>query len=440
MTNPTFQEAELFAGSGNMEVPRAEALPADASEAASAIEPHILLINALGNLRQASRLNGYITVSTRDIDSSNRAAIKRIQNVRAKRGQHTTQAQSAYSEAIELLYAQGATTEELQELGINSLTAFIKNNYGPHKHKENIALSRLIRQEAERRSRDLETAVTSVNREHGLRPHKPEPATADKELEKLGKRTRMEVVQNDPRAGFLPATHREKGRVVIFLDYLDNRDYPFGVNDQLKEVFLKVKRENDGDVGEGMRAVESIAWELCDYLQDAALTHQQLVDLRTDALDVRPDVKVVDDELANHPGMERIISYLSRLEWMEFGEVNGLGRDPLRSTEERWTHQGEGRHKIVRSPFTRPDRTQTFEKYIEKRKKTLTFSEVKWVIDEAIDNEVHRMKFMARRLKEMEIYSGYPEAVQDAIDEGLNSLASISGLQLASNEHLGRTT
>lgn len=437
MTKPASQEAELFVGAGALEAPRAEALPADAPEAVSAIEPHILLINALGSLRRASQLNGYVDISLRDLAPGDQAAVKRIETVKEKRGKQTADAQKTFKEALELLGAQGVTEEDLQTLGIKSFSAFVTNYYGAHKHKANVSFARLIRQEAERRVQQPDVTVSQVNRGHRLRPHQPLTKEKDKELEKLDKRAKLEIVPSDPRAGYLPSTHREKGRVGIFLDYLDNPDYVFGVNNQLKEVFLKVKRENDGDDEKGMRAVESIAWELCDYLQDAIRARQQLMSMREEVLDIHPDVKVADDELASHPGMVDIVSYLNRLEWLETGQVRGLNRDPLRSTEDRWAHEGEGRHKRVHSPYTSPNRTEAFEKYIAKKLKTLTFGEVKAVIDEVIDNEQHRAIFMARRMRDMEVYSEYPEAVQAAIDEGFASLAEAAGLQLTANGHMG---
>lgn len=401
---PLQDQGELFVDFSGLEEVRSAALiegnPADAP-----IEPHILMLNALDKLRAVSQLDGYVTMGSRDQVPGDVLNAQRVEAAKKKRGDEAVSSQTFFHQALDLLKARHTTDEELKELGIDSFSTFMKNYYGSHKHTENVAFAKLIKQEALRLRADPDISVSMANRTKGLRPHKARKIPKDPELLRLDTMGRLEALQNDPRAGFLPATHNEKNQVMAFLDYLDNPEYPLGINNQFFEIANHQEREKTkqrGAIPGGVRSVESIVHEFGDYFTQSAKQLAALRDLETKIAECpNPHVTLAEEIGKQHPAYGAFTRFVDLSTLRDKGEVEYGIEYPLRTKEDRWAEGNDpGKHKVVYDQYTAQKTDVVFDVRIQVVTGLLRIGTARKLIREAVVDQTNRHKFMAKRLRE----------------------------------------
>jgi hypothetical protein len=238
------------------------------------------------------------------------------------------------------------------------------------------------------------------------------------EADKLDTRSRMQAILGDDRAGFLPRSNGEKNIVLSYLDYLNNDDYPEGVPHQWFEVMTHVQKYRPPTAdrpkpkryaaSDGIRAVESIVWQLADYYADAQAAVRELRVLQTETDNILPSLKVLEADEANRtlPGLERLIRGHDIEAYVKKGQVIAPVADPLAGTVSRFvdsTERGPGRHKVVYDQYTQPDRAKKkpqLEAYLQARCADLTVKEVQQLLPGILEGEQKRAAFMQARLED----------------------------------------
>ncbi len=245
----------------------------------------------------------------------------------------------------------------------------------------------------------LQDAETAKNRQEGLRPH-----SANNEDQKLSSRQRLEAILQDPRAGFLPATNREKTTVISFLDYLDNPQFPMGANNQLFEVHRRRSKEGMGEI-HGVEAMRSIAYELTDYLHNSAEQLQALRDLRALVADCpNPAVTLAEEIGQKHAGYAPLARFLDLTELATKGQVTGLGlMDPLLTVEDRRPHDEPHKNKTVEDSYTAKAPEPQYKERVEAVAVEVTIGSARGLLQAAITDQQKRFEFMRARLEETEL-------------------------------------
>lgn len=411
---------------------------ADPGQSASInrIEQKIHLLNSLGHLAGANMMQGLLTIGPEGVaDRYGDEASRVVLAAEQKRVNHIERAkwEFAWATGRFVLEESGIMTGvEAKALTRSMFSDFLKKYHLPEDRK----IQWDYRRQLEMEVRELQSDRTLFNREQGLRPYQPATKTSEgspsaheiKELAFLDTKQRLEAIAEDPRASFLPATHREKNLVMTFLDYLDNPEYPLGINNQFFEVVAHAQKVKRAGVKAGVRAVESIVWEVGDYLANASESVQVLLELRAALRGCSPRVTLTETVGDEHAGLAPLIRYMNIREYLKTGTVAGLKRDSLRTAEERRTAEGPGQHKRVHDQYSRPDRTQAFDKYLRKRPSSLTVGEAWPWLDEAISNETMRANFMAQRLGDVAVLGQYltMQPVTEAAKTSLSVLQEVA--------------
>lgn len=287
--------------------------------------------------------------------------------------------------------------------------------------KASVSKRKELRELLESRIQDAQDDITIANREQGQRAYKKDN-TFKREKEPIpSPAERLRVIKADPRAGFLPTTHKEKNIVLSWLDYLDNPDYPLGINEQLNEVFThaqKVSRTNAPNdkaalrgVASGKRALESITYEIVDFYEAARDQGKALADLQIKIANCpNPNVTLQEEVGDDHPGYAPLIRYLDLQEMIEkasdpdYRASFSVPLNPLRTRENRWAKSAApGRHKIVQDEYTATDVDPFYEDRVVGRVSELTIGELRIVINKAITDQLLREHFMKSRLEDLEL-------------------------------------
>ena len=396
------QESLLVVGyySGQLEVRDFEEQPTE-GWAVPLVERDIHLQNVLTLLGQISLREGFQQAAT-----SGRADLRERYGDRleetvagsiAKRGELHKQAKWEFARAFGL---QPDSTQTEKTAAKHAFTAF----RGKFAHQTNAQRRFNYRKKLEQNVRVLQEQRTAQNRASGARPHKAPRKQADPELPKLGTIDRLQALHEDPRAGFLPATHKEKNQVMAFLDYLDNPAYPLGVNNQFFEIHNHQEREKEkqgGAIPGGARALESIIYEFGDYLTQSTHQLEALRDLELRIGECpNPTVSLAEEIGSEHPGYASLVRYIDLATVRDGGQVPGI-KDPLRTKEHRWAAGKEpGKHKTVHDIYTRPDPSETIKDHVAERVQSLTIGQMRQIISEAVTDQELRRSFMAQRLRD----------------------------------------
>lgn len=253
---------------------------------------------------------------------------------------------------------------------------------------------------------------TSYNREHGLRPHAPNKArvrrsTEDKKpaLRNLTSRERLVAVQEDPRAGFLPANNDEKNKVLMYLDYLDNPLYPLGINNQFFEVFTHqqhLKNKPNG-LELAQQAMVSIPYELGDHLINSTESLAHLRQLDEEVSDCpNPNISLLEVEgiSPDHPGLGALIRYRDLRELRDKQKLPVGIKDPLRVKEDRRPHDEPGKNKTLEDLYTRKELTEEMKAYIIGQAGNYAVGQVRKLVKAAIEDQEMRQAFLAARLRD----------------------------------------
>ncbi len=423
--------------------------------AVDVVEQKLHLINTLGYLAGASMRSGLVRAG-QDVlnDRYGDEASKVVTGAENQRVILIKKAKHSFARATGhfTLVDSGLTTEtDARRLTTAMFSDFLKKYYGPRHHEALHDYRLQLESEVDSliASHDSESSISMFNRQNGVRNHRSDNSVHvivdyGEELEELGTRGRLEAILGDPRAGFIPTTNNEKNQIVSWLDYLDDPEKPLGIINQLREVFVRAQRPSKKGrslgVKYGVRAVESIAWEVGDYLQSASLDLANLQSLRTSVdQDQRPTLSLYDDlhksgsdEQGDSPeelfgqdtnGLLTYIQWLDIKEFMEKGNWPGPVASPIVGTEDPPRSlrpkfdSSPGKRKTIFDQYHRPDITEEFKAHIISRAKTITFRDIRSNIDDCISNSERRLDFHNRRFTELAEYDDGPSSpVREAVN------------------------
>jgi hypothetical protein len=262
--------------------------------------------------------------------------------------------------------------------------------------------------------------VAEHNREQTLRPHKSENTQSEK-VDKATKGTEEQEDRNDglttreklialyedPRAGFLPTTHREKNWVTTYLDYLDNPEFELGPQNQLIEVanFHLKHHKLDAGFDYGIQAGRSIAYEFAD-LFEAASRELEMLEAVAERLQetFNPNLSLA---VAMDAEIEQAIPLIRYIDLVEFrkrgaishdyrGKNQNLRIDPLRTRRnEDIVEANSDKNKRLEDPYMRADRGKddAITKWMKKRALQLRVGEVRQTVADAIVDQRRRRNF-----------------------------------------------
>lgn len=210
---------------------------------------------------------------------------------------------------------------------------------------------------------------------------------------------KLQALQNDPRAGFLPTTHQEKNQAIELLDYLDNSDYKAGLGNRLQEIFLHQKALL-GPV-RAKYALMSIAFEYGDYLTSASRQLSDLYLLEAKVSECpNPSPTLAEEIGESHPGMAPLIRYMDLSEVRSKGFLSGVGFDPLHTIEDRNSELEPDKNKNIEDPYTgkHPDPI-VLDRIIEKTH-SLTIGATRESVKAAIKDQTARRDFWLERMRQ----------------------------------------
>lgn len=231
---------------------------------------------------------------------------------------------------------------------------------------------------------------------------------------------RLLAILDDPRAGFMPSTHREKNAILAYLDYLDNHEeYPFGIANQFLEVFTHRQKSSGGrgNILEARRSLISLAYELGDYYENATAQTAALADLQARINDCpNPNVSLQEEVGTSHPGYGALIGYIDTMELLKKGEISGPHNEfsVLHDSEDRPDAEpipvevDLDKHKTVEDPYTTQEPDDIVAKRIADKVRTMTIGELRTVVGEARANQEARALFMRSRLEELSVFETEP--------------------------------
>lgn len=254
-----------------------------------------------------------------------------------------------------------------------------------------------------------------INREEESRPY---ISTADQkrdvkrdgtEYPLLSSRERLQALQDDPRAGFLPKNDREKIKCFTYLDYLDNPEYPLGINNQFIEIFIhQQKGKSSGKLELARDAVRSVTHELHDHLTDAQKSLSSLVALEQDLDGCNPNLYLSDDVDTDHPGVAVLIRYRDLAHFRDTGEKPAGMANPLRAVEDRRPHDDATKNKTVADLYTAVNRPPEMDTYIDEEAHGMTVRQARKLIKQAIKDERARGIFLQDRMDDLAQTPGLP--------------------------------
>lgn len=224
------------------------------------------------------------------------------------------------------------------------------------------------------------------------------PVELTRKQERLTTTQKLQALRDDPRAGFLPASHAEKTKALAFLDYMDNPVYPANIAHQFQEVFLRQYKKLDLPREAAAATLTSIGFELGDYFLQARKQALALTDLaaRIDECP-NPNVTLVEELGDSHPAYAALVRYLDILPVREKG-TQITPKDPLRTKENRGPQLFEGKNKTVEDSYTAETPVPAVRERIVERVHTLTIGELRSASKAAAANEQKRSAFWAARL------------------------------------------
>lgn len=415
------------------------------------IEQKLHLINCLSRLAAASKLAGLVTAGPEAVkDSYGTNAPKVVEGAKKKHPELLRQARWSFARGVGhfALIDSGLMPKQAAEAQTGAMYAKFESLYSAAENNKRLSdYRRLLQKQVAFLAGDLEVTASAFNRKYGLRPHKPasrgpsETITGENadELPGLDTRERMTAILFDPRASFMPKTHREKNLVLSWLDYLDNPEYPLGVMHQLYEVLRHSQRPDREKIIRrgarfGLRANESICWEVGDYMLDAARQLKAIQALRYDIADFSPKVLLSEEFQSplDHHGLRAWVRHRDLKIFIERGEVPGLdGSDPLATSEQRlkpktFGDTDTGKHKNILNQYTRADIKEPFQQHMEELLSTATIADARADLSEVAEDLGAEYGFMRKRLAEMQVRGS--QRVKKAVQQIFTELQSLDAV------------
>lgn len=271
-----------------------------------------------------------------------------------------------------------------------------------YSHRRQAPARALLYESLRDRVTTAQSRTTIQNRELGLRPHKQQPAaTISEELRTV---ERLEALRDDKRAGFLPTTNNEKNYTLAFLDYLDNPEYPLGINNHMIGIFnhqARLDKPNRYDVAR--QAMASIPYEIGDSLENALMSLQALRHLETEVADCdNPRVPLTEISEGLEQAFGPLIRYRD-LAALRNRKSSGLPvKDILRSKFNRNQPQTlPNKNKTVEDKYTGSKCSDVMDQYIAVEISKLTVGKTRRLVSAAIADQELRQDFLERRLREL---------------------------------------
>ncbi len=369
----------------------------ESGPAVNLLERNIRLQNVLDLLKEKQRLENYRWVLGRDTDLDDEVRDARVESTSASIINVTkhTKEQFAHAAGMYALIDSGVDEHIARRTTRSAFSDFLQRGSGIRDDKKAKALRTRLEE-----AYPLIEATTPIDipmNEAEATAEEP-PGTSRVSRERRAAREDIMRIRSDDRAGFLPATHKEKNLVLPWLDYLDNPDRPRGVWHQLEEVFAHQQKHHHGISG-GVEALRSIVYEVTDYANNAGASVHALEDLqaRIDDL-VHYRYSLAEEFGDSHDAYAVLARHI---------DITGLLRQNPRSTadmmttkEVRWEHEGSGKHKRIEDQYTTETPTEAYQKRIETVAAT-PIVEVRSVIAAALLSERRRAGFYTARLEEI---------------------------------------
>ncbi len=381
-------------------------------------ERSIHLQNAITYLAHMSMLNGFLSfgdLAERTYGDRATAvrqnASDRIEQLSRSAKREFAQATGHYS-----MIEAGEPVVDVKRSTRRDFSDFLKNYYGPRHYKKAQAYRRQLADDLElMRGQDVSEAGADQNQSRVYR--KPEHG-----LTKLDNHEKLSALLDDPSAGFLPATNREKTKALTLLDYVNRPD---GTADQHMEIFTHVQRfeyKNSG-MREGLRAVESNIYEMGDYAADAFHSHEKLSELQMLVSEVLNPKLTLEVAIGpEHPGFAVLKRFtdLRELYRAKYAKVMYYTKDPMCTTEDRTSRVGEGKHKTIHDRYTEPHPQPHIIEAIQEFAATTQIGDVRQLIADALSNEERRAVFFMERLHEMRALSAVSRVFDLVVDVANN--------------------
>jgi hypothetical protein len=221
----------------------------------------------------------------------------------------------------------------------------------------------------------------------------------------LNTKQKLEGLRDDPHAGFLPATNREKNVAFALLDYIKNPSYKADAANQIQEIFIhQAKPKVEGEKFEprkGRVAIKSVMFELGDYLVQS--TRQMIALNKLSELVAacpNPDATVLQEIGMAHEGYGPLVRYMDLLAIREHG-TQIAEFDPLTTLEDRGPNQDfQGKNKTVEDRYTAQYALPEVIEHINMQIAALTIGDIRQTVVDAAANEEKRAHFWTERLGE----------------------------------------
>lgn len=219
----------------------------------------------------------------------------------------------------------------------------------------------------------------------------------------LETREKLQALNDDPHAGFLPFSDQEKVQAFEMLDYLGNsRQYPAGLGNRLQEIYLRQRRLFDDQ--SARRAMWSLAYEYGDFAANAHTQLTALQQLQAEfAVDhYNPNVTLEEDFPDGHAGFIPLIRYMDVVTLRDHG-VQLTPFNPLKVVTDRAVaanNEDNIRHKTVTDPYTAKHTLKPVQERIDEVVHTTRIGEVRIPLDAAVKNEQARYDFWVSRLRD----------------------------------------
>ncbi len=390
----------------------------DPELAVSLDERSIHLQNSITYLAHMSMLKGFLSYgSLAEQEYGERAeTVRRNATDRIARLSVDAKKEFAAASGHYDMIEAGHPENEVKRQTRGMFSDFIKKYYGGRHYKEAQAYRRHLANGVDMR-RDGQPVEVEVRPMHVVPPV---------EYETLNNHEKLEVLLEDPNAAFLPATNREKTTALTLLSYVND---PKGTSQQRLEIFRHAQRFGFKNAGarQGIRAVESVMYETGDYAANALQSHNRLLllqDALGDVLNPNLTLEVALGE--HHPGYGPLLRYieLRKLYDAEEEKVLPYPVDPMRTVEDRWTREGEGKHKVVHDRYTLVSPEERVKEEMEELARTTRVVDARGIIPDALTNEEARAAFFTERLKDLEnldkvsrVFKGVVQATVNVILE-----------------------